>query len=103
MGIMQCGDLFHDRQEQQVLLHVLNKAEVDGGWPTAAVRIDLEEAWARNRLSPEQLSAVPSPNAAAVENGWRGLRQRSLRRNFAMEESLHGHSPLAESRPSPSL
>lgn len=103
MGIMQCGDLFHDCQEQEVLLHVLNKAEMDYGWPTAAVRIDLEEAWARSRQSHEQLSATPLPNATVGENGWRSLCQRSLRRNLGREESLHGHSPLDRSPPSYNL
>lgn len=39
------GDLFTDRLEQQALLEVLMKTEVDLAWPTATSQEYLRERW----------------------------------------------------------
>ncbi|KAE9573948.1 hypothetical protein CGMCC3_g9951 [Colletotrichum fructicola] len=46
--IMLCGDLFTDRVEQQALLDLLIKTEIDLAWPTASSQDYLKSTWSWN-------------------------------------------------------
>lgn len=77
MGIMLGGDIFTERAEQDVLLHVLNQAEMEHGWPTAALQKRLQEAWTQIEM---RRSAGTRHRSTNLENVWHTLAQRSSRR-----------------------